>query len=185
MVTALSALTLVACSPSASTTPKPVTAAGPSMSAPGVTNGVPSPGNTLLTNDSNDAQAWPFWPRSMRIHPLTRYVREMPSNRLLLELRVEFLDEDDHTCKAFGRVRIDLHDRQGGTAGVASLVTWEVDLTDLITNRERYDVVTRTYLFLLGISDEERPGQPEIRVYYMSEDGELLEASAVLTSGDE
>ncbi|MCA9296284.1 MAG: hypothetical protein KC983_07195 [Phycisphaerales bacterium] len=123
---------------------------------------------------------WPFWPRSIRIHPLTRFVRESPSGRLILELRIELLDEDGHTSKAYGRIRIDLHDRRGGTAGLASLATWEADLTDLKVNAERYDVVTRTYLFLLEISEDERPLQPEIRVYYLSADGDTLETAAIL-----
>jgi hypothetical protein len=128
-----------------------------------------------------DADAkWPFWPRSIRIHPLTRFVRESPSGRLILELRIEMQDEDGHTSKAYGRIRIDLHDRRGGTAGLASLATWEADLTDLTVNAERYDVVTRTYLFLLEISEDERPAQPEIRVYYLSADGGTLETAAIL-----
>jgi len=146
----------------------------------------PSEGSGTLSTSRVDVDSevpegdWPYWPNSMRIHPLTRFVREASTDRLSLELRVEFLDFDGHTSKAFGRVRIDLFDRSGGRMGVTSLATWEADLTDDDVNRARYDVVTRTYLFFLELEEGERPQQPEIRVFYLGADGATLEASALL-----
>jgi hypothetical protein len=55
-------------------------------------------------------------------------------------------------------------------------VTWELDLEDLTINRERYDEITRTYLFPLETQQEALPDRPELRAYMLSADGRAIQA---------
>ena len=122
---------------------------------------------------SQETVRWPYWPTSMRIHPLTRLVTDADSGRTFIEARIEFFDRDTHTTKGCGQLRIDLYDLSGVTPR-GPLATWEMDLSDPATNLERYDDVTRTYLFTLDTELEELPAGPELRAYFLSADGRPL-----------
>jgi hypothetical protein len=123
---------------------------------------------------------WPYWPVEIRLHPLSRLV-VAPGQRVL-EARVEFMDADGISSRAHGRLRIDLHpEAQRGLSRPKS--TWEVDLRDLERNYRHFDPVTRTYLLRLETEAMELPESPELRAYFLSEDGSRLEARMRLRTG--
>jgi len=128
------------------------------------------------------ARSWPFWPQRLRVHPLTQFVTDRRTGRELLEVRVEFFDPYGHTCKAFGRIMIEVYDANDFNADAS--VQWigdhEMDLTELEVNAERYDDVTRTYLFSLEVEDLPIPKSAEVRVYFQAGDGTRLQAAYVL-----
>ncbi|MDY7110271.1 MAG: hypothetical protein SYC29_16705 [Planctomycetota bacterium] len=128
--------------------------------------------------DTGEPVPWPYWPAGMRIHPLSRLVRDGESGQTVIEARIEFVDRDGHTSRACGQLRIDLHDATAAFPA-GPVVTWEMDLRDLATNRRRYDDVTRTYLFPLDTEVDPFPQQPELRAYFLSADGRKLSEDAL------
>jgi hypothetical protein len=116
---------------------------------------------------------WPYWPTTMRIHPLSRLVTDADSGRTVIEARIEFLDRDGQTTRACGQLRIDLYDASANFP-TQPVTTWEMDLRDLAINRQRYDDVTRTYLFPLDTELDPLPRRPELRAYFLSADGRPL-----------
>lgn len=119
--------------------------------------------------------AWPYWPRSMRIHPLTRIVEDRDTGRTLIEARVEMRDGDGGTSKACGLLRLDLYDASNESPA-GSRAEWNLDLRDRDFNHERFDDVTLTYLFRLEIGPEELPEHPVVWAYFLSDDGADLSA---------
>ncbi len=132
----------------------------------------PDPGGEAEVS-GDDHAAWPFWPRRLRIHPLSQLVTDRESGRLLIEVRLEFFDRLGHTSKAVGQVLIDL---LAGERGGDPIVTWAKDLSAVEANREHYDDLTRTYLFRLEFDPGLLPEDPELRAYFRSSDGRALQA---------
>ena len=123
---------------------------------------------------------WPFWPTSLRIHPLTRLAVDPQTRKSIIEVRLEFLDPQQHTTKGVGQVRIDLV-----TSGIAAdsappLATWSWDLRDPSVNTTLYDDVTRTYLLRLKVDSLELGPQLQLRAYYLSAAGHQLQATYTL-----
>jgi hypothetical protein len=129
---------------------------------------------------SEGSAQWPFWPRRMRVHPLTRVARDAATGATFIEARIEFMDESGHTVKGVGQVRLDLHDpdRPGGSS--TPVATWSRDLRNLPTNARHYDEVTRTYLFRLEVEGAAFPQQPEVRAYFLGADGQRLRDTFVV-----
>ena len=128
-----------------------------------------------------DSITWPFWPRFVRIHPLTRFTTDRETGRLLIEARLEFLDSEEHTTKGFGQVRFDLHSAsQRGDS--RSLENWNEDLRDLTVNLTHFDDVTRTYLFRLQVDEALLPKRAMLKVRFLSADGETTQADFRLPS---
>ncbi len=129
----------------------------------------------------SEISGWPFWPRWMRIHPLTRLVNDERLGHLVIEVRIELRDDFNHTTKGVGQVRFDLYDAGGDTL----LTTWDrdtdtdklLDLRDLTLNARYYDDITRTYLFRLGVDSTDLPAEPQLRAYFLSADGQTLTAT--------
>jgi hypothetical protein len=121
----------------------------------------------------SDDVRWPFWPTSMRLHPLSRVVID-PDGSDHVEAHIEFRDKDGHTTRATGSIRIDLFDL-GQTGDSASWLEWNVDLADLESNRLHYDDVMRTYSFRLNLADQPLPDRPALIARFVSEDGLLFE----------
>ena len=94
----------------------------------------------------------------------------------IIEARLEFVDPDGDTCKVVGIVDIELHDGDE-PPGSEPLVRWAADLWDLDVNRDRYDDVTRTYLFSLQVDEDKIPSSPELHVFVLSADGKRLQAA--------
>ena len=124
---------------------------------------------------------WPFWPYDMRIHPLTQFMNDRQTDKLMIEARLEFLDPYGHTCKAFGQIEIALHDADTDQFNANPVGIWPEDLTDLELNEIYFDDVTGTYLLRLEISEEmEVPQQALLRAAYLSADGRRLQAEYVI-----
>jgi hypothetical protein len=151
VLTTVSACALAGCPPKTSTRHEPV-ATGATMP------------------DAN----WPYWPVRMQIHPLTRITVDRKTGALVLEARVEFLDADGVSCRAFGQVLLELTDRDAGDESDALSNVWTVDLRDESANATHFDAVTRTYLFRLELTPDELPRQPELRIMYQGADGATM-----------
>ena len=123
---------------------------------------------------------WPFWAARMRIHPLSQFVKHRDTGELLIEVRVEFFDPDDYTCRVVGQIGIDLVDASNVNAEPVS--KWQDDLWDPQINRDRYDEITRTYLFRLKMDGQQVPQAAQIRVYFLSGDGKRLQDTYSLGS---
>lgn len=111
-----------------------------------------------------------FAPARLRVHPLTRFVRNDPlSGKSIVETRVEFLDQFGHTTKGRGELRFEMFgigntnlDRSGNRA---RLGFWSVDISGLSNNLLHYDDVTRTYRFALQIDEDvQMPSRIRVRV---------------------
>ena len=86
-------------------------------------------------------------PERLRIHPLTRFLRE-ESGRLDLIVHLELRDRFGQAVKGLGLARIELYRPTGiaGSGAATQEAVWEVDLRDPDANAEGYDdLITRTY----------------------------------------
>jgi len=118
--------------------------------------------------------SWPFWPESMRLHPLTRLALDPETGEQVIECRIEFLDPDGQTSRAVGQLTLQLYPEAGTpTADNLALQTWNQDLRELALNRRQYDVVTRTYLFRLQIT-QPLPVGADLRAFFLSLDGQRM-----------
>jgi len=125
------------------------------------------------------AAAWPFWPVSMRVHPLTRLMIDRQTSEQIIECRLEFQDSQGQTSKASGQLTLQIYPESSTPLGGGALQTWNQDLRDLEINHQRYDDVTRTYLFRLQIT-QPLPAGAELRAFFLSADGRRLSAHARL-----
>lgn len=133
------------------------------------------PSGARAIDNGVEGAAWPFWPRRMRIHPLSRFATDRETGALLIEARLEFSDSEKHTTKALGQVRLDLHSAMASESAV-SLETWNEDLRDLGVNASRFDEVTRTYLLRLEVDESLLPERASLKAYYLGADGQELRA---------
>jgi hypothetical protein len=124
---------------------------------------------------------WPFWPTQMRIHPLTRIIRDEERGALVLEARIEFTDREGSTSKAAGQLTLTLHESARDRRVSEPVQVWNQNLSDLNVNRRQYDEVTRKYLFRLELDESKLPQQPDLRAYMLSDDGQELRASMTVS----
>jgi hypothetical protein len=118
-------------------------------------------------------EAWPFAPRSLRVHPLTHVDVPDPLGDGTLILHVELRDRFGDSVKGVGQLSVELASTGGGAGFAApeSRVKWDItDIADPQTSSRRFDPATRTYRVPLKspawvsrwLSDEsERRGGPE------------------------
>ena len=89
--------------------------------------------------------AWPFVPRSIRVHPISQAQVDAKGPRILCH--IECRDRTGETTKALGTLRVELlrpsASVEPGMDDAAA--TWVTDLSDLDTNDRLYDPATRTY----------------------------------------
>jgi hypothetical protein len=119
---------------------------------------------------------WPYWPREMRVHPLTRIVYDAHTGETLLEARVELFDQHHHTTKGDGFLTLVLRDA-ADRPDVPARATWTCDLTDPGTNLLHFDDVTRTYLLRLELHPEQLPDHPVLVARFASADELVFEDS--------
>ena len=146
----------------------------PSIEAGDGPNREPPPGRKV-----GPGAPWPYWPQRMRVHPLSQLTRDRSTGETIIECRIEFIDPDGDTCKAVGIVDIELHDGDL-PPGSKPMAAWAADLWDPEVNRERYDEVTRTYLFSLQIDEQQLPMSPQLHVFVLAADGKQLQAAYAL-----
>jgi len=116
---------------------------------------------------------WPFWPRSVRIHPLTRLVEETDGTNHI-EARIEFLDRQGDGTKASGSVDLALFDERRGPEDRRAIDYWASDLVGDAADAENFDPVTRTYLFKLQVVPEVFDLRPVLYVRHDSDDGRTM-----------
>lgn len=126
-----------------------------------------------------DGIEWPYWPLSMRFHPLTRFVESEQENLTLLEARLEFADRDDDISKCYGVVTLRLYDLPVLGESGELLSSWEVDLRDLETNRGHFDDITQTYLIRLEVETTKLTERMELFAKFDSEEGRSFNGSFV------
>jgi hypothetical protein len=109
--------------------------------------GCSTPPRPKLSGDADrQGLVRPFAPQSLRIHPLT-HVDRTARGELEILCYIELRDAWQDTCKATGKLSIQLYQPVGGRAsGRGALAQhWEIDLSDLDRNRDLFDQATRTY----------------------------------------
>jgi hypothetical protein len=124
--------------------------------------------------------AWPYWPVSMRIHPLTRFVQDRQTGVHWLEARIEFRDRDQDIAKSYGTLTLTLFEVLAAGESGEVLRRWHVDLTNLDDNRAQFDVVTRTYLCRLEVAYEALPPRMELIASFASPDGQVFDAPSFM-----
>jgi hypothetical protein len=136
----------------------------------------PAVGDTPPTGPPRSAATapdWPFWPRRVRIHPLTRLVEEA-DGETYVEARIEFLDARSDGTKASGSLELGLFDERRGPDNRRVIDFWQSDLADPQMNAARFDPVTRTYLFKLSVPADVFELGPVLYVRHDSDDGRTM-----------
>lgn len=95
------------------------------------------------------AEANPFAPTWMRVHPLT-HVRLGPDGEPEIVCHVELRDRWGDGCKGRGSLVVRVFGPRDGAAGAEGEVSrWDVDLSNLEQNAMLFDPATRTYRMVL------------------------------------
>lgn len=118
----------------------------------------------------------------MRIYPSSRYARI--DNQLIIEARVEFVDEMGDPTKDSGRLRFELHHASKASDSDISqpLYQWDINLSSLEDHQATYDAITQAYLFRLKLNQYQPPAEPTtLSVIFMRPATNRLEASATLS----
>lgn len=153
----------------------------------GLDEAAPAPSVPTLVDA---APEWTYWPRQVRIHPLTRIVIT-GEDEAHLELRLEFLDREGDTTKARGTVEVALFVEGGAGAGGGTPATdparrsdvvdgWVSDLADPDENRARFDTLTRTYLYKLAVDPRILERSPQVFVRHDCLSGRSFQADLAL-----
>lgn len=133
-----------------------------------------TPGSNQPFEIGTASMHWPYWPVSMRIHPLTRVVEA--DGQLIIEARVEFADADGSTTRGVGQLRLMLIETAGQRAGTL-VQEWTVDLRHGGTNGLHFDDITRTYQFRLELDPSLLTRTAQLRAHFLGADNARLSAS--------
>ncbi|GAB4111207.1 MAG: hypothetical protein Kow00105_19870 [Phycisphaeraceae bacterium] len=124
---------------------------------------------------------WQPTPKSVRVYPSTRFVKE--AGNAVLEARFELNDEMGDPIKAAGTFRVELYsvDESAGHTPVQILYEWEATVLTLEEQRLHYDPITRGYLFRLRVENLKAARQPTLlRVTFIPASGGRLESEALI-----
>jgi hypothetical protein len=99
-------------------------------------------------------------PHEIRIHPFTG-LRTLDKDFRGLEVRMEAMDAYQDTTKAFGTFRFELYAFKPYSSNPkgALIESWEVDLMNSRENVIRWDPITRSYVFRLGLNESVPAGR--------------------------
>ena len=99
-------------------------------------------------------------PHTIRIHPFTG-LRNLEKGVRGLEVRMEALDAYQDTTKAFGTFRFELYAFKAFSPNPKGVMieSWEVDLMNPRENIVRWDPITRSYVFRLGLNESVAAGR--------------------------
>jgi hypothetical protein len=135
--------------------------------------------------DDGGGAAWPFVPEAMRVHPFTTIGPAGSGESMLLEVRMELLDQVGDPTKGVGDFRFELYKIAAGAAREGEdvrLFQWDAPMTTLEQNRRHYDPITRTYTFKLKLAEPVAPHQRlRLVVQYTDQRGHRLTAEAPMT----
>ena len=123
---------------------------------------------------SERSTVWPFWPTTMRIHPLTRIVNA--DEGIILEARIEFSDAHGSTTRSVGQLRLLITDTAANQETIL-VEEWNNDLRDIDTNVLHFDDITRTYLFRLRLDPAQLTATTELHAQFLAADNPRLTAS--------
>ena len=143
-------------------------------------SGCPQPNKTIQESFTQGEGVWPFWPMSMRFHPLTRMVINANEVKCSLEARVEFIDLEEDITKALGQMNIKLFEMHSDGRASEIIETWDIDLENRQDNRLYYSVITRTYLFRLELDTDKLREKMELVAKFNSADGQVFDADIIL-----
>ena len=111
------------------------------------------------------ADDWPFVPVAMRVHPFTALAYEPnaeadaddadEARMLVLEARLELMDQLGHATKGVGEWRFELYvePRAASRQARQRLEVWQAEMMTVEANSRHYDPITRTYAFKLRVID--------------------------------
>ena len=142
--------------------------------------GCPAPNETIQESFTQGEGVWPFWPMSMRFHPLTRIVINENEEKCSLEARLEFKDQEEDISKALGQMNIKLFEMHSDGRASEIIETWDIDLENRQDNRLYYSVITRTYLFRLKLDTDKLREKMELVAKFNSADGQVFNADIIL-----
>jgi hypothetical protein len=99
-------------------------------------------------------------PHTIRVHPFTG-LRTLEAGVRGLDVRMEALDAYEDTTKAFGTFRFELYEFKPYSSNRkgALIESWEVDLMNSRENVIRWDPITRSYRFKLGLNESVPAGR--------------------------
>ncbi len=142
-------------------------------------------GATTLSADPASSQAGVWQPvaTTMRVYPASRFAAA--GGKVVLEARIELLDEMGDSIKGAGRFHVSLMDKQreGLSQVDRQLYTWDVSLLSLTDQQRYYDTVTRTYLFRLKMDEQVQPSHDtRLKVTFTSAHGRTFQAHSVMKS---
>ncbi len=143
-------------------------------------SGCPPQNETIQESFTQGEGVWPFWPVSMRFHPLTRMVINENEEKCSLEARVEFKDLEEDISKALGQMNIKLFEMHSDGKASEIIETWDIDLENRHDNRTHYSVITRTYLFRLKLDTDKLREKMELVAKFNSADGQVFTANFIL-----
>jgi hypothetical protein len=119
-------------------------------------------GDAVVHEPAANAAGWPFAPVSMRVHPFTSINYDPELQSLVLEVRVELVDQLGDVTKGVGDLRFELYaeeDKASQKMPGVRINQWDAPMTTLEQNRQHYDAITRTYAFKLRLNSPPPAGQ--------------------------
>jgi len=133
---------------------------------------------------------WRPQPVRIRVYPSSRFTTEQVSQTVVLEARIELLDDMDDPIKGVGQFHFELLGKpgRGRTALDRRLYSWDVAVFTLEQQTRRYDKVTRTYLFRLKGDEPFLPSKDTtLKAVFVPPTGRTLEDQIAFpgTSTDE
>ena len=115
---------------------------------------------------------WPFKPRSIRVHPLTRL--QVQDQGALLEVWVQLRDRDGHPVRGPGHLYLTL---ESAGPGDMHHLTWETHLESPGAGvASRFDPVTYAYFVPLDLTVDTLPPQARLRAVLQTPDGDRFAA---------
>ncbi len=124
---------------------------------------------------------WQATPAKIRVYPSTRFVRD--GDAIVLEARVELLDEMGDSSKGVGRFNFELFPPPRARLDPVGtrLYAWTVELLTLEDQRGAYDPIARAYLFRLKVDGSGVAGKDTVlHVTFVPAAGPRLEAQATI-----
>jgi len=115
----------------------------------------------------SQVNSWAYIPRSVEVHPLSRFGRDD------IIIHVVFEDGDGFECRAIGTLEVTL------SQSTIENTTKTIDLTNSQENRELFDKLTRTYLFRFNEVPDDL-SSVKVTVMFSHDSGSTLRANGLV-----
>lgn len=126
-----------------------------------------SSGKGLSRGQDATGGVWPFQPRSIRVHPLTRL--QTRDGATVLETWIQLLDLDGYPVRGLGLLTVRL---ESAGPGYMHQYAWTVDLESAKDADVRFDPVVNGYLLLLEVDQHTLPTRPRVHAVLKTPGGE-------------